>query len=304
MTHFKSWLTAGWAVLALHLGVVEGQCQAPFRAGLEIESGYRTDTIQEGIQFIDHSHMIPYSSIERQLKDLSSIQLGGRGFLEVSDWVVKANGHYGWIVNGEYNADHIEKGRQRGHNIDASTAIGYLYKKIDCFNIAPLVGYSYDQLVARAQHVRALHPTMNTINTQNGTWSAKVFGPWFGVDIYYDATEWCRNMYFISGYEFHCGQAFTHWNETLCEPKGSKFSFTTKQAHMIGHVVRFESQIIIWDNWFAGFDTLYKYWGSTHNSRSRFGQGVDSGLASTQKQDVFKLNWYCFALTLNLGRVF
>lgn len=271
----------------------------------DVETGYRWDYIIQSIQIVDSAGILPYSSAEYQFKDLSSAQFGVRGFAEYCSFITKGYAHYGCVVNGDFDVDRVLVGeKELGFTLDASAGIGYSFCVCDCFSVVPLIGYSWDKQHLRITHLRSKIPVIDPNNLVRAKWDSRWYGPWVGFDIFYDATEWCRDMYFTTGYEFHYGRALTKLHQDLIIPEDSHYSYKTGFKNMMGHVFRWDSRVRVCGDWFAGLNMIYSYWGNAHNSRSTFIENTDSGLAPTERQEVYKLSWYAYAVLLNFSTVF
>ena len=308
--NLKKLIFSGLSVIAMQFGALEAFCDAEnWKFELDLESGYRTDMIEETQETIDTALILPYSSVETRYKALSSIQLGGRAYAGYCNWVVKGIGHYGWILDGRFDQDRALDGKSvRGNTYDALGGIGYTFCVCDCFALTPLVGYSYDHQQIRVHHLVKEDPILplNTIHSID--YHASWYGPWVGFDLCYDATKWCGDLSFTAGYEFHYGRARTktlqHLLPTVVGAPGPEFGFSTKQRDMLGHVFRFDTQLRLWEDWYGGLNQTISYWDNTRNSSVHFAPGTVSGLTPTQVQRDFRLNWYSYSITVSLGKAF
>lgn len=271
----------------------------------EFENGYRYDRIDESIEIIDSTFIATYLSGQQQFKTLSSYQIGGRGYLDFCNCRIKGSGHFGWILDGDYQNNYSLQGdAKRGRTTDGMIGIGYVLCINDCLKVVPFVGYSYDVQRLKIKHVKSLDPLIDPANNVKSRWTSEWYGPWVGVDVLFDACMARRLLSFNAGYEFHYGTAHTKWHQQLLTPAYGILAYHATIENMMGHVFHFDTTYHLWDSWRSGVRLQYTYWGNGHSAKDHFSSVSDTGFSPTQSQRTFQLSWHSFAVILNLGRAF
>ena len=305
MTTLKAWFISAFVFCLSLCCSLQGYFDQCNEIELELETGVRWDRIDEMVEVVDTTLIIPYASTYKQLKTLTSYVVGGRGFIDYNDWIVKGSGHYGWTVSGDFDQDHIQVSSIRGNTIDWSVGMGYALPVTNCFWFVPLIGYSNDELRLRVNETRSFDPVLFPSNIAQAHWTSSFYGPWIGFDILFDACyRRCYNFSFDAGYEFHYGWARTKWNQILITPPGDTFGYHTLMSNMMGHVFRFDTQYHLPCEWLVGIGLQYTHWNNAHKNRAHFDVGSAAGPSASQVQNTFKLNWQSFAIMANLTKAF
>lgn len=272
---------------------------------LELENGYRYDRIDEGIEVLDSAFQTPYSSGQQQFKSLSSYQIGGRGFIEWNNYRIKGSGHYGWILDGTYHRNGNQRGNcKKGRTADGDVGIGYILCVNDCLRVVPLIGYSYDVQRLKIRHVRSSSPLVDPVDIAKGRWMSEWYGPWVGFDLLFNSCLSRRWLSFNAGYEFHYGTGHTKWHQQLVTPVFGIYAYHAKIKNMMGHVFHFDTTYHFCDNWRAGVNLKYTYWGNGHSTKDHFSSTSSIGLTPTQTQSTFQLSWHSFAVMLSVGKAY
>jgi hypothetical protein len=308
MTKIKTGIFFSLSLGSLLLGSLEGSIWENQYLQIEIDNGLRWDRIDEAYEVTDSVLIQPYQSAEHQYKNLASYQLGGRVFWDVSGWLFKANGHYGWIYDGNFNHDSFEVGRaNKGHTSDISGAFGYAFPFCDCFSFAPYVGYSYDNLDLSLRHIRPHSPAQFSDNVTRGKFSSSFYGPWLGFDFLYETSfmwwDMCHTLSMNTGYEFHYGQARFKFREHFIDPDG-RFAYHSKMNNMLGNVFHFDTRYHLPCNWLIGVEFQYAYWTNAHKHHNTISSDSDTGFTATQTQRTFKLRWQSINTVLTIGKAF
>lgn len=308
MTNVKIGILFGLSIGTLLLGSLEGSFWDKQRIQLELDAGYRWDRIDEAYEVTDKQFIQPYSSAEHQYKNIGAYVLGGQVVWDVSNWMLKGKGHYGWLFDGSFNHDSFEVAHaKKGHTTDVSGAFGYAFAFCDCFAFVPYVGYGYDHLNLSLRHFRIKSPAEFSNNVARGRFCSSFYGPWLGFDMLYETSfimcDMCHRLTMNSGYEFHYGRSHTKFHERLFDPD-SVFAYRCKMDNMMGNVFHFDTYYHFPCNWIVGLKFQYTYWTNAHKHRDKFTKDSDTGLAATQDQRTFKLRWQSFSALLSFGKIF
>lgn len=308
MTNVKTYMLCGLSIGTLLFNSLQGFFWENQTVRIELDNGYRWDRIDEANEVVDSLNILPYTSGEKQFKDLSIYQLGGRACWESCNLLIKGTGHYGWAFDGTFNDNGFQKGKLKGYTIDASAGIGYVIPVNCCFEVVPLIGFGYDRQHFDVKHIRT-HISDFPVVTDRAHFTATWYAPWVGVDLLYDSTfyAWnmCHHLSFTSGYEFHYGVSRIKWKEDFFNfAGGGDFSYNAKMKNMMGHVFHFDTRYHLPNDWLVGLELEYTFWSNAHKDRDHFGGSVDSGLAPTQEQRTFKLKWQSISTILTLGKAF
>lgn len=304
MTHFKTGILASILIALSRFNLLQGGYFDDILFGGQIDMGYRWDRIDETIEIVDSENILPYSSSEKMFKSLQSYQLGGRVAASSCNFIVKGEGHYGWIESGDFSFDHLLSGKAIGNTYDLSAGVGYAFCICDCFRFVPLIGYSYDHQHLDLKHFESFDPDNSPNVVRHGSWSSAFYGPWLGFDVLFDTCLCDNRLSFNAGYEFHYGKAKTKFSETFISDIDETFSYHANIENMMGQVFRLDSRYEFYCNFFTGIGLQYTYWGNAHKTRDHFGGNVDPGLAPSERQQTLKLSWHSFALTFDLGMIF
>lgn len=273
---------------------------------LEVDAGYKYDRIDEKVSINDTADPAFLLLREKQFKNIQSYLLGARALLEIpyTCFFLKGAGHYGWECHGSFNNEHIVRGNLDGYTWDASGAIGYPFCVCDCFSIAPLVGFSYDFQHLKVKHTSTTLSKLFAIDAGGARSNSSWFGPWVGLDFFYDTYFYCSPVTYDAGYEFHYGRTNLQWKQKFNDPHTLGFSYHTHFKNMIGNVFHLGSTYTFWDSSTLGLRLQYTYWQNTHAANSDIPSPAETGLQPTQFQTVNRIRWHSFTATATLGFCF
>lgn len=278
----------------------QAQSQQCLTGDIRLDTGYRWDKINNRVSLFGEDFGARVSS--QTINHVNSFQLGSTGHLAYRDWFVKGTFHYGWIGSGNYNEGGF-KGKIHGHTLDASASLGYLFKVYHCIWVAPLVGWSYDDLHMKTKRARVTISGV-TLNVGDIKCHNRFEGPWVGTDIVFQPSP-CYQV--VLGHEFH----YAHWRGTRILSSGelgllfgttTGFSNVRKHDHLWGQVFRIDVSYISCHAWDFGFGLKYQNWNAAGNGRyKRTKVPVDPTITAKRVTDV---DWESFGVTLHASYMF
>lgn len=267
---------------------------------LDLDTGYRWDKISNRVVLSGIGFGARVST--QMANKLGSYQLGLKGQYSYCQMLVKGSFHYGWIKGGRYDEGGFG-GKAGGHTMDALGGFGYLFCISDCWGVAPLVGWSYDEIDVKGQSVKTPLDGV-LLDIGDIKYKSRFQGPWLGADVFFEPTACSR----ISlGYEFH----IAHWNGTRTLEQGelgTEFGTTTgfsnirKLNPVLGNVFSLDGAYTFCGCWDFGIGLKYQIWKSVGSGRyKRTIIPTDPAITSQIVEDV---EWNSFSLMFQIGYMF
>lgn len=263
---------------------------------LWLDTGYRWDKISNRVNLFGENFGDRTSS--QTAKQLNSFQLGVKGKFALNCWLLKGSYHHGWLADGRYDEAGF-RGKARGHTNDALGGIGYYFCLNRCMWVAPLVGWSCDELNITGKNI-----IDELTNVGDIKYKSRFQGPWVGVDFTFQPSP-CYWATF--GYELH--HADWHGTRLLEDGElGTNFGFTTgfsnKRRHknIWGHVFELDGTYVFRECWNVGLSLKYQIWkaaGTGHYKRTIV--PADPAITSKVVNDV---EWESFSLMVHAGYAF
>lgn len=329
MINNKKWIISGLLAL-VGFNTLDANFK-PKEIGFEgqFETGYQWDRINQTAEITDSIFLAPYSSFQQQFKTIKSYQFGGTGRLSIEKIVLKVSGHYGWIYDGSFNNDRIERANlavNGSNTADILGGIGYSLNFCDYFWITPEIGYSRNTQALNFNHFTTVFDTQSSSSSSftslstspsfsststplssltSAKWHSRWSGPWIGFEMMFKSQCWTLggksiDLTYNFTYEFHYGSVSTEWSP-ISSIVGEDLGFKTKMKNMMGQVFRFDIDWFFAQNWLLGLDLKYTYWGNSHSKKAHVNSREDLGLTPTQNQRITQLNWHSFSALVNLG---
>lgn len=268
---------------------------------LALDTGYRWDKITNRVTLSGPTISVKGST--QAFRHINSYQIGG-----ITQWnfckcgFIRANGHYGWVFDGNYNEGGFS-GNLKGHTYDFEGALGYYFCLSKGIWMAPLIGWSYDALnlkavdITTAINCEVFH--LSDIKTHQ-----RFSGPFIGFDLVFQPNH-CWEFTF--GYEFH----YAHWHgQRLIEgheygnpPFGWTTGFSNKRHlnQVYGQVFNLDAAFHFCNCWIAGLDLKYQFFNGDHG---KYKQTERSLLSQFTRASVNGLWWSSFDAKIFVGRVF
>lgn len=273
---------------------------ANWQGDIRLETGYRWDKINNRVVVFGEGAGV-FTSTEAANR-VNSYQLGAKAVVAAyCNWIGKASAHYGWLGSGHYDEGGF-RGRTRGHTTDASLGVGYNLPVNDCISVVPLVGWSYDRINVRAEHV-----FVGTLGSEVAVGDIKFHnrfqGPWIGTDIVFKPMP-CA--WITVGHEFH----YASWHGTRELVDGelgalfgttTGFSSTRKHNNMWGQVFTLDGTYAL-GCWDVGLNLKYQYWSNAGNGRYKRTRVPVNPAITTQR--VIDVDWQSFAVMVHAGYMF
>lgn len=200
---------------------------AEFRTGVEIDAGYRVDSLAWDI---GGGAAGPNVISELTWKNLHVLEVQARARAE-NEYHFYAKGmlSYGWIIHGrnqdsDYDGDNRTQEFSRSNNgangayvWDGSFGLGYAVHPTEAWSIIPLMGASIStQKVVMKEGYQTIGdgvrvPLPGPISGLNSSYKAEWWGPWNGVDVEYSQGR----LRLAAGAEYHWSVAYSgsgNWN--------------------------------------------------------------------------------------------
>lgn len=282
-------------------------CGEPYVA---VESGYRWDRLSNRATLSGGSVGVRGST--QILKNINSFQLGGRGQWNFfppaacSDFFdnccfIRGIGHYGWVLGGDYREGNFS-GRDKGHTWDVKAAVGCYFCVTPYVWLAPVVGWSYDALILRGQHIKtAIQGKVHHLRDIKANQQFR--GPFIGFDL---AHEIYPCLHYTFGYELH----FAEWHgQRSIEGRnygnpiyGATTGFSNKRSmsSVYGNVFKLDLNTF-YDCWEIGLGLQYQIY---VGNQGKFKQTRGRPLSLFTFARVDGLWWRSFGATLLVGRTF
>lgn len=243
-------------------------------------------------------------------------------FLACEHYLLKGNFDYGWV----YGKNHLSTNRfgdssdftsssssfsarsKKGHAFDLSAGVGYQFN-FECWSaaIAPVVGYSYNELNLRRSSFDLYDSSISVANSSSSSnghgHKFRLSGPWLGFASTYQAT--CELLVYLD-YAFHWANFRATLDEGLAfENTSLDFSRRFKSKNAYGNEVTIGGVYTLCDCWFAGLRFNYKNW---YTSKKRHHSdpysSSFSSSSSTESSRFRNLDWNTYIVTIDIGYTF
>lgn len=278
---------------------------APFSAKgrffIAMDNGYRWDRISNRATIGGPTVSVKGST--QILKNINTYQLGARGQWNFYDCAfIRGDGHYGWAWDGKYSEGGFF-GDSKGHTCDGEGAIGYYLKMAKGIWVAPVIGWSYNALDLKGDHITT-DINGHKYHLSDIKAHQRFNGPYFGFDLAFQPNS-CYEFTFA--YEFHYarwqGQRAIQGPQFANPPFGFTTSYSnTRHVHRVyGQVFRLGAAYQFCDCWTAGLDLKYQFYTGDHG---RYKQTKKPLLPEFTYANVDGLWWRSFAATIVIGRMF
>jgi hypothetical protein len=258
---------------------------------MELSTGYRVDDLDWNIA----GNIVgtnPNILSELTWSDLQILQASVSGNVLINKaFYLRGSFGFGWAFDGDnqdsdYNGDNRTLEFSRSNNkaddsyvFDASAGLGYQFTLVSGrLRLIPLVGYAYNQqnltltdgfqTISLPPQTQPLGPIPNLDSTYDTRW----YGPWLGVDLFYNASE---KISLFAGFEYHWAdyKAEAFWN-LRANPNFEH------EADGEGFVISFGGDYVFAEPW-------------------SMDEGVDRQAGVPDKQ-LNEVNWESFAIMLTL----
>lgn len=223
------------------------------------------NSLKFDIPFTDSGSGIDHSA-NYSLTGLSGIKGGVRAQVFIgSHFFLKGYADYGWIFSGDLSLNdsfNTYSGDTKGNLVDGSIGAGYNFYPTSCWQIAPTLGWSFDQIRAYTKNTKK-----DGIEDHNQQFKSILAGPYLGFETSYNFN--C-NWSLLAGYELHLAASRIHvYDEN-----------TTTSAHtkyLIGSYAHLGVNYQISECWNAGIDLV----GYSYNSYNRTGKVTPTAIGTT-----------------------
>lgn len=265
------------------------------QGGIQGGVGYRQDSISWKME--DFEKVNPTANSDVHFKDLEIILLGVKfkGLLAPSLYS-RASFDYGWIIDGSmreeltlnnrHKSDHFDNNglltegrfnravvynKEKGNSYVFDLDIGFglpFYCCCDTFQIAPMIGFSYDRQqikIGNRERIFA-HPNRHFPQILSGdevrhctkssySFSTAWWGPWIGFDFFYVVNCW--NLF--GEFELHYGRAERNRNSSV----GIEyFDHYSRTKTFWGTTSRLGANYTCDENWYIEATISYTHWAS------------------------------------------
>lgn len=266
---------------------------------LDFETGYRWDKVDNRIVIYGNAAA---SAAGQTFNKINSYQLGGRGLWMVCDPLfIKAHGHYGWILSG--NFDQVTfTGDLDGHTWDAAGGIGYAWRFHPCWDFAPTIGWAYNELGITVTNVTTGFATPpNRISLSNIDCKHRVEGPWVGFDLLF-FPSCCLDV--SLSYELHKGRWRGDYFPDVGDfgPSfGRTTGFASKRTNdqMWGNLFRMEGKYLFCSCWEIGVLLNYEFWKGQY--AGHFDRTITPLGPEFPNNLVIDVDWQSFSTMVQLG---
>lgn len=268
---------------------------------LYLDGGYRWDKISNRVDLLGANFGNRTSS--QTAKKLNSFQLGVKGQLTLNQFLFKGSYYHGWMAHSGRYEEGFFNGRANGHTDDALGGFGYYFCLNQCTWIAPLAGWSYDELNVTGKSVKV---ALNGAKIPVGDikYKSRFEGPWFGADIVFQPSP----CYWATlGYELH----HARWHGTRILENGelglgfgTTTGFSNKRDHknIWGHVFQVDGTYVFRECWNLGVNLKYQIWkGAGNGHYKRTVVPVDPAITTEKVVDV---EWESFSVMVHAGYAF
>jgi hypothetical protein len=201
-----------------------------------------TNSIKFEIPFTNSGNRL---ASKYSLTGLNGIKGGVRAQVFIGPrWFLKGYADYGWIFGGNFSLNdtfHQYSGDTKGNLTDGSIGAGYNFYPTTCWQIAPTIGWSFEQIYIYTKNTKR-----DGLDRQNQRFKSILGGPYLGVETTYTFNQ-CWTL--LAGYECHMAVSRIHvYDETV-----------TTSAHLrnlIGNYAHLGVNYQISECWNAGIDLV------------------------------------------------
>lgn len=267
-----------------------------------LDTGYRWDSLFHRVT--TGGPNINNGTTNQRLKNINTYQLGAKGqYTFCNSAFIRGSGHYGWLgKDGDYDDAGIA-GKLVGHTIDADGSVGYYFCVTDCWSVAPVAGWSYDQLHVKGKGIHELS-NGRVLQFPDIKANNRFRGPYLGFDILFQPNT-CFD--FSIGYEFHWarwyGQRIIDGPQSAFPPAFgiAGLSSVRKVHNVLGQVIKFDVTGYFWDCWQAGLQLKYR---NFYGDNGKYKQTITPIPPTFTFARVDGLVWDSFSLMVHVGRSF